>query len=98
MEPTRDADRRCTLTRAARRLQKTRNRRAACPLPQLSGRGILEAVRDASTSFALLTSRRMTVSADRAARVRSLLRSTSNSGYYRLSTAGLPTLIGLPFP
>ena len=30
----------CTLTRAARRLQKERNRRAACPLPQLSGRGI----------------------------------------------------------
>src|SRR6266851_3839389 len=35
---------------------KTRNRRAACPLPQLSGRGILEAVRDPSSSFALLTS------------------------------------------
>src|SRR6266851_4262143 len=31
-----------TLTRASRRLQKDRNRRAACPLPQLSGRGILE--------------------------------------------------------
>src|SRR6266446_248333 len=30
----------CTLTRASRRLQKKRNRRAACPLPQLSGRGI----------------------------------------------------------
>src|SRR5712692_9016721 len=29
---------------------KTRNRRAACPLPQLSGRGILEVVRDPSTS------------------------------------------------
>src|SRR5216684_3124508 len=29
------------LTRASRRLQKDRNRRAACPLPQLSGRGIL---------------------------------------------------------
>src|SRR5216683_4176018 len=47
---------RCTLTRASRRLQKIRNRRAACPLPQRSGRGILEAVRDSSTSFALLTS------------------------------------------
>ena len=53
---------------------KTRNRRAACPLPQLSGRGIFRkirlpyagskrardliigAVRDPSTSFALLTS------------------------------------------
>src|SRR5713101_3214235 len=30
------------LTRASRRLQKERNSRAACPLPQLSGRGILE--------------------------------------------------------
>src|SRR6266852_4242254 len=29
-----------TLTRASRRLQKTRQPRAACPLPQLSGRGI----------------------------------------------------------
>ncbi len=31
---------------------KTRNRPAACPLPQLSGRGILEVVREPSTSFA----------------------------------------------
>src|ERR1700687_653599 len=30
----------CTLTRASRRLQKDGNRRAACPLPQPSGRGI----------------------------------------------------------
>ncbi len=33
-------DRDSTLTRASRRLQKGSNRRAVCPLPQLSGRGI----------------------------------------------------------
>ncbi len=65
------------IERGRKAKQKTRNRRAACPLPQLSGRGILEAVRDASTSFALLTSLRMAVSADEAARAQSLLRPTS---------------------
>jgi hypothetical protein len=34
-----------TLTRASRRLQKERNRRAACPLQQPSGRGIFRKAR-----------------------------------------------------
>src|SRR6266446_8481558 len=62
----------CKNTQPPRRLpspatQRARDlsERASCPILQVNRRGILEAVRDPSPSFALLTSVRMTVSADR---------------------------------
>src|SRR5713226_8590284 len=55
--------------------KKHRNRRAACPLPQLSGRGIFRGCRD--TSIGLL---RMTVSAVRAGKSAIIFTTNYNSG------------------